>query len=133
MGKFNRKQQITLPGYSFKEREVGFIKSLGQMTRSDRVGRAEDDRKRATVMKILNLEDGLLYRMICPSLLISALEDEDVDYVGRCFEICVTADVMPGKDYKGVEVFEIECPESADNAKPEKQKGGKGSEEKGKS
>lgn len=130
--KVERLEQITLPGYSFKEREQGYIKSLGLMSSSQRVSEGDDKRKRATVMKIIDLETGELFRMICPSLLVSALEDEGTDYVGKCYEILVTADKLPGKDYKGVRVYEIKCPSdsppvasSSDTKKPTDEKTGK--------
>lgn len=122
--KYERIEQITLPGLSFKGREVAYVKSLALMTSSERVSEGDDKRKRATVMKVINLEDGQVYRLICPSLLISALEDEGTDYVGKCYEINVTPDKLPGKDYKGVRVYEIKCPDNPistgmDNARME--------------
>lgn len=104
-----RKQQVTLPGLSFKERERAFVKILGPMVKSDRDADDKKGDKAATVCKVIDLQTGELARLICPALMVSALNDEGVDYVGKCYEIIVTANKLPGKDYKGVEVYEIDC------------------------
>lgn len=104
-----RLQQITLPALSFKDRAVAYIRCIGKMCCSDRVDSKDDGRKAATVMRVINLEDGLQYRLICPALLVSAFADEGFEYVGKCFEVQVSPNKKPGKDYKEVEVFEIKC------------------------
>lgn len=110
MKKPERINQITLPPLSFKEREVAYVKCLGTMMRSDRVDQQDDGRKPATVMRVLNLEDMLEYRLVCPALLVSAFADEGFEYKGKCFEIIVSREKKPGKDYKEVEVFELKDP-----------------------
>lgn len=128
-----RTKQITLDVLSFKEREVAFIKCIGRMTTSDRVDKKDDGREPATVMRVINLEDGAEYRLVCPSLMVSAFEDEGFDYQGKCYEVRVSARPVPGKRYKHVEVFEIQDPGDEYIIYKPTEKGGKGSEEKGKS
>ena len=106
--KFNRIRQITLPALSFKSREVAYVKCIGPLTQSDRVSQQDDGRKPATVMRVINLEDGGEYRLICPTLLVSALEDEGLDYLAKCYEIRVSPEKLPGKNYKSVNIYEIE-------------------------
>lgn len=104
----HRQAQITLPGLSFKDREVAYIKVLGIMHKSEREDNDKSGRGNATVMKVENLQDNKEYRLICPTLMVSSFEDEGEDYVGNCYEIQVTAQVLPGKQYKGVEVYKID-------------------------
>ena len=104
-----RKQQITLPGLSFKGRTNAFVKILSKLHTSDRVESKDDKRKPATVCKIIDLQTGELCRLICPALMVSALNDEGIEYVGKCYEIVVSADKVPGKEYKDVAVYEIDC------------------------
>jgi len=105
-----RIKQITIDVLSFKERDVVYIRCLGEMHRSDRVDKKDDGRESATVMRVVNLEDGLEYRLVCPSLMVSAFEDESINYVGKCFEVTVSSRPVPGKRYKSVEVYEIADP-----------------------
>lgn len=128
-----RQKQITLDVLSFKDREVAYIKCVGHMVRSDRVDQKDDGREPATVMRIVNLEDGLEYRMVCPALMVSAFEDEGFEYQGKCYEVRVSSRPVPGKRYKHVEVFEIADPGDAfiEQEKPAKED--KGSEKEGKS
>lgn len=105
----HRQEQITLPGLSFKDREIAYIKVLSPMITSERQAGSDDKRKPATVIKVENLQDHLNYRLICPALLVSSFMDEGEEYVGKCYEIIVTSQVLPGKSYKGVQVFAIDC------------------------
>ena len=104
----HRQAQITLPGLSFKDREIAYIKVLGPMHKSEREEVEGSNRSAATVMKVENLQDGKEYRLICPTLMVSSFQDEGENYVGNCYEIQVTAQVLPGKQYKGVEVYKID-------------------------
>lgn len=105
-----RKNQITLEVFSFKTREVAYVKFLTKITRSERVDESDDGKQVAWTARIINLEDGLQYRMVCPTLLVSALVEEDIDYVFKCFEVTVSKDPKPGKRYKEVECWEIDEP-----------------------
>lgn len=105
-----RLQQITLDALSFKERDVVYIRCLGEMHRSERVDKKDDGREPATVMRVTNLEDGQQYRLVCPSLMVSAFEDEAFEYKGKCFEITCSARPLPGKRYKACEIYEIVDP-----------------------
>lgn len=109
MSNDHRRKQITLPGLSFKTRQIAYIKALGEMQQSTRVKEQQDNRQSATVMKILNLQDQMEYRLICPALMISAFGDEGDKYIGKCFEVVVSAEKMVGKDYKDCQVYEIDC------------------------
>jgi len=105
----HRKAQITLPGMSFKGRTHAFVKILSKMHASERVDNKDDNRKQATVCKVLDLQTGELCRLICPALMVSALNDDDAKYVDKCYEIVVSAEKVAGKDYKDVAVYEIDC------------------------
>lgn len=107
---FKRTKQVTIDALSFKTRERAYVRFLGEMHKSEKADEADDKREPATVARVLNLEDGHEYRLICPALLVSAILEEGVEYVGHCFEINVSRDPKPGKRYKEVEVYEIECP-----------------------
>ncbi len=110
-----RKQQITLPGLSFKDRTHAYVKILSKMHQSERVDTKDDGRKAATICKVIDLQTAEMCRLICPALMVSALIDTNEAYVGKCYEIVVSSEKVPGKDYKSVRVYEIE--EDADYAK----------------
>lgn len=104
-----RIKQITLDVLSFKGREVAFVKFIGKLHRSEKVDESDDGRKPATVARVINLEDGQEYRLVCPSLLVSALNEDETEYLNKCYEIRVSLNTKPGKAYKEVEVYEIQC------------------------
>lgn len=103
-----RKKQVTLPGLSFKNREIAYVKALSTMHKSVRDSEPDKGEKPATVMKVLNLQDNKEYRLICPALMVSSFNDEGDEYVGKCYEIIVPAALVPGKRYKDCEVYEID-------------------------
>lgn len=103
----HRLGQVTLPGLSFAKREIAYVKVLSAMVTSVRNDEPDSGNKPATVMKVLNLQDQMEYRLICPALLVSSLTDEGEDYVGKCYEIQVPKDILPGKRYKACQVYEI--------------------------
>lgn len=104
-----RKQQVTLPSLSFKEREIVYIKILTALGRSDRVDQQDDGRKPAITCRVLNLLDQKEYILICPTLMASAFADGHIDPVGKCFEVTAPRHMRPGKDYKDVDVYQIDC------------------------
>jgi hypothetical protein len=110
MATAERTQQISLPALSFKKRTRAYVKIVGKLHKSERADREDDGREPATIVKVVDLEDGLKYRMICPSVLVGILTDDEVDYVGKCFEINVAAEPVAGKRYKMVDLWEIKCP-----------------------
>ncbi len=105
----HRKQQLTLPGLSFKGRTNAFVKILSKMHVSERVDSKDDGRKAATICKVIDLQTGELCRLICPALMVSALNDDGIEYVNKCYEIVVSAEKVTGKDYKDVSVYAIDC------------------------
>jgi hypothetical protein len=56
--------------------------------------------------------------MICPSVLVGILTDDEIDYVGKCFEVNVAAAPQEGKRYKMVDLWEIKCPLTGDLITP---------------
>lgn len=108
--KTKRKQQITLPSLSFKGVEARYVKFLGKLHKSDKLDEGEDNRQAATTARVLNLEDWREYTLICPTLLVSALDEGSVEYVGKCFEVICPLDPRPGKRYREIECYEIEQP-----------------------
>lgn len=109
MGDDYRTKQITLPSLSFKEREIVYVKILTEMHKSERVDQSDDKREPATTCRVTNLQDGKDYILICPTLMVSSLQDIGAEYVDQCFEVRTTMKPMPGKQYKGVEVYGIKC------------------------
>ena len=105
-----RKQQVTLPALSFKDNTQLFVYITTEIHQSERVEKKDDGRKPANTCRCINLADNKEYILICPTLMVSALQDGGIEYVGKYFEVNVTADKLPGKDYKGVEVYEIDKP-----------------------
>jgi len=110
MTKFVRLEQLTLPALSFKECTQLFVRSVGTMHTSKIDAESDGGRKPATTMRVINLETGELARLICPALLVTALEADATHYVNKCYEINVSKDKLPGKNYKDVTVYRIECP-----------------------
>lgn len=108
--KVKRNRQITLPPLSFKDRECAYVLFLSKMQRSDRVDEEDDGKEAATTARVLNLEDGKEYHLICPTVLVSSLCRDSNQYVGMCYEIIVSKDPKPGKRYKEVEVYAIDSP-----------------------
>ncbi len=109
MSNEHRQQQITLPGLSFKTLEIVYIKILSELHKSDRVDSSDDKKEPATTCRVLNLKDKKEYILICPALMVSSFLDRGVDYLDKCYEVQVTGKVLPGKPYKGVEVYQIDC------------------------
>jgi hypothetical protein len=104
-----RKQQVTLPGLSFKDREIVYVKILTEIGRSERVDERDDNRKAANTCRVLNLRDNKQYILICPALMVSAFADLREDPVGKCYQIIAPKHKKPGKDYKEVEVWEVDA------------------------
>lgn len=105
-----RTKQVTIDGLSFKGVEARYVKVLEPMAFSAKVDEGDDGRRQATTCRVINLEDGKEYRLICPTLLVSAWTDEGEGIVGKCYEILCPLDKKPGKDYREVSVYEIEEP-----------------------
>lgn len=112
VSKLKRIATVSLPPLSFKGRTVAFVKILSEMFQPAEEDSPETDRTPATTCRVVNLEDGAEYNLICPTVLVSELKKYSAGYVGKCFEISVTADKLPGKSYKGVSVYEVACPEA---------------------
>jgi len=114
---FKRTGAVTLPTYSFKKRTVAYIKSLSKIYEGQVIQELDKktgelvDKPPAKLMKIVDLETMRLCEMIVPTLLTSTFTEKmNNEHIDMCFEICVTADVLEGKKYKGVEVYNIDEP-----------------------
>lgn len=115
MNNVKRIAQVTLPAISRKGHPKLYVYFLSELKRSE-VSEGEDiDRKPATVARVINLEDGGEYNYVASALAVSALQQYPGGYVGKCFEINHSADKIPGKDYYGVDIYEIERPAHATN------------------
>jgi len=119
---FARKRAIVTPVLSFKERTVAFVTIMSEITVSDIKDTSEADAKKgakkkepAHVCQVRNLEDGCDYTLICPTLLVTALTEHEGDYVGKSYEINVSAQPRAGKAYKDVTVYEINPKPEADH------------------
>jgi len=110
---FKRTVNWALPTLSFKERTVAYVKILNELQQSKApVVTAQRMRQPATTCRVINLEDWKEYDMVVPTLVVSTLRDKVRDYVGKCFEIHVSAEMREGKSYKDAEVYEIEQPKA---------------------
>lgn len=105
-----RKQKVTLPALSFKDCTQHYVQITSEIKRSERVEEKDDKRQPANTCRCRNLKDGEEYILICPAMMVGSMRDTGMDYIGKYFEINVTAEALPGKDYKGVTVYEIEKP-----------------------
>jgi len=101
---------VTVPALSFKSRTRAYVRIESEMHESGAVGQEDDGREPAVICRVTDLEDGQLYELICPTLLVTALDRYPGGYKGLCFEIDVSAAAKPGKRYKEVTVYEIEDP-----------------------
>lgn len=110
MENVKRINQVTLPPISRKGHDVLYIKVLTDLRMSEIVDEADDGRKPATTCRVINLEDGKTYEYIASALAVTALRRYAESVVGKCFEIVHSKEKVPGKDYYGVDVYEIECP-----------------------
>jgi hypothetical protein len=123
MENVKRVAQVTLPAISRKGHPSLFLKILSPLKKSEVVDEADDAREPATTCRVINLEDGKTYDYVAAALAVSALIRYPGGYVDKCFEISHSAEKLPGKDYYGVDVYEIECPAVADDlpsiAKPQ--------------
>lgn len=110
-----RTKQITLPVLRIKKNEERFVEIKTPMT----LGKKIDDKKDpATIMQAVDLETGELGIVVCSTILRKELAANypDDSYVGRCFAILLT--VLPGKEYNGVTLSEIEKPASVPTFDP---------------
>lgn len=108
---FVRLRAITTPIFSFKNRELAFVKILGPIFEGKEIVKAgEAAKKPAMLCPIIDLETGEQCEMICPTILVTTLQEKVSEYVGKCFEIRVGKEKVEGKNYKPVSVYEIECP-----------------------
>lgn len=103
-----RKRSVVLPTLSFKTRQVAFVKVLGEMVRGDRIEGEKDNKEPAMLAHVVDMQTGEEYNLICPTLLVSAWEKMEGGYVGKAFEVRVSAQPLPGKRYKAVTVYEVE-------------------------
>lgn len=105
-----RLNAVTLPPLSFKTRERVYVRFVSELGCADNIRVDEKSGKPATTATVDNLEDGKRYTLIAPALAVSALRRYPGGYEGRCFEIAASKDKVSGKNYKAVDVYEIEDP-----------------------
>lgn len=109
------KNRVTVSPYSWKGREEGIFKVLGDI----RIGSTHEivdkkdgeikKEKKADLMRIVDLETGNEADMIMPSVLASIMR-ENGEYIGKSF--LAVKGTKPGKRYNTFEVSEIEEPVS---------------------
>ena len=122
MNEFVRTKAITLPTFSFKKRTEAYVKCMSEIYLGQELDEVKSDgtiekKAPAHLMKIIDLETTTPCEMIVPTLLLSTFTEKlDNDYVGRCFEIIVSAQPREGKRYKEVQVFEIKEPDNLDES-----------------
>lgn len=108
--KFKRKGAVTLPPYSFKNRDVGYLRIESEIVQGKTIrtdGKPTD--KPADICKAVDLETGEMVTFVVPTVVKAALVEEVGDYIGKCFEI-EKIGKREGKRYVDYAVYEIECP-----------------------
>ena len=132
--KFKISRRVTLPLFKIASGTTLYIKSEGAMylgkevTASRNAGATEKKKEPATIMNVVNLETGEQGQIICGAVLKGIFNDEypDEAYVGLAFMIEMHK--VPGKDYNGYTVTEIEVESEAEqtaDVTPIKAAGGK--------
>lgn len=107
-----RVEPVTLPTLSFKDRTLAYLQFVTPIEKGRRIETDEEQAKEpADIARVIDLETGEMFELVCPMLLVTALTERVPNYVGLCFEIQVSAEPRPGKKYKDVTVFRIECPD----------------------
>jgi len=116
--KFVRTAAITLPIYSFKKRETGYIKCVSELYKGRELEEFDKEEGKmvkkpaADLMKIIDLETGELMEFIVPKLIMATFEEKlEGMYLGNCYELFVSEKIPEGKRYKLVKVFQIDEPE----------------------
>jgi hypothetical protein len=101
-------ESINLPAYSFKKRTVGYLKFISEIilaTDPVQIEGQPKKKKKADTVRAIDLETGEMVQLIMPKALVGTFLENRIDYQGKCWEIHVTADTLPGKEYKGVKVY----------------------------
>ena len=115
--KFKISRRVTLPLFKIAAGTTLYIKCLAPMFIGKEVsnakGSTEKKKEPATLMNVINLETGEEGQIICGAVLKGIFTDEYADdgYVGLSFMIEMHK--VPGKDYNGYTVTEIELEEEA--------------------
>lgn len=110
---FKRTAAVTVPVFSWKDRDVAFFKVTGRIYQGKPIDMktGEQQKKPADLMPMIDLETGEAREMIVPTVLKSNLEEKVKDYVGKCFE--ARSSKREGKSYKDFELYQIEEPKAA--------------------
>lgn len=115
MVEFKRKRLLTRPVLKMEQDKTRYVKVecamfVGKDIEKDK---AAGDRKKepATLVNVINLEDGTLAQIIVNAVVKSVFHDEykDDSYVGKCFAITKRGR-QPGKQYNPFDIEEIEDP-----------------------
>ena len=109
------KERLTLPVLSFKKHEKLAVKITGEINKSEKsyVDGSGKEKKLGHTCRAINLVDGIEYQLILTKVASSILSEYD-DYVGKCYLIRATKDLLPGKSYKGIDIDEIKDPAESD-------------------
>ena len=111
--KFRTKRVVTLPVFSFKERDIAYLRIEGEMHEGKQLKKdgTKAKNKPATICQATDLETGELVDFIVPAVVESVFRDEydDGAYIGKSFEITKIAKAGDiGKDYDKYRIIEIE-------------------------
>lgn len=108
VGEFVRSKAVVVPSYSFKKRTSGFFLATAPIKVKEHTNE-KGEVKTTPIMRITDLETGEECDMIVPTLLVSELNENypDNGYVGKKFEVSVSADPKEGKLYKTVQLWEL--------------------------
>lgn len=106
---FTRRRSLSVPLMSLNHTPHAFVKVTGELREEHMPGLATKGDGTVTIVPVIDLETGEDKILLCLSMLTSALNHVPEGYVGKCFEVQVEAP-RPGKSYKEIEVWEIDCP-----------------------
>lgn len=121
-----RKKLLTRPVLKLPEDVSRYIKVEAPMfigktiKEKQKEGTDKKQKEPATILNVINLEDGEQAQIVCNAVLKSVLSEEYPNdaYVGKCFSITKQGRA-PGKDYNPFHIEEIEDPNPVP-AEPEK-------------
>ena len=114
------KKLLTRPVLKLQQDKPEYVKIEGPMFVGKEIKpQKEDDKKNkpATIVNVINLQDGSEMQIVMNAVLKSVLTEEypNETYVGKCFSITKQAR-SPGKSYNPFHIEEIEDPATQEEA-----------------
>lgn len=105
---FKRKQKMNTSLISMSHTAYLTIRVLGTVHDAPMPSLAKNEDGTIPVVRVCDLETGEVATLIVPAVFRSILDD-DGNYVGKCYEL-IRGEVVQGKNYRQIEVWEIDDP-----------------------